>query len=67
MMDFRCPQTDHCLSLVRKVAALFGVGRGYMLETDGSYHFYGAELLTASEQTSFLARALLFSPIVDRS
>lgn len=38
-----------------------------MLETDRSYHFYGAELQTVSEQTAFLARALFYSPIVDRA
>jgi hypothetical protein len=67
MMDFRCPRTDQSLSLVCKVAALFKIGRGYVIETDRSYHFYGAELLTASELTAFLGRALLFSPIVDRT
>jgi hypothetical protein len=67
MMDFRSPKSEHCLSAVSEIAKLLEVGPGYVLETDKSYHFYGTELLTASEQTAFLARALLFSPIVDRA
>ena len=67
MIDFRCPVSPHCLQLVRKIAKLFDVGKGFIVETDRSYHFYGAELLTGQEWSQLLGRALQFSPIVDRA
>jgi len=67
MMDFRCPVSPHSLQLVSTIAKLFDVGKGFIVETDRSYHFYGSELLTEQEWLKFLGRALQFSPIVDRA
>jgi hypothetical protein len=67
MMDFYCPVNQHSLDLACGAAKLFGVGGGFVVETERSYHFYGTELLTISELTKFLGRALLFAPIVDRA
>jgi len=53
--------------LASKIAKLIDVGKGFIVETDRSYHFYGAELLTGQEWSQFLGRALQFSPIVDRA
>jgi hypothetical protein len=67
MIDFRCPVSPHSLQLVSKIAKLFDVGKSFIVETDRSYHFYGAELLTEQGWLQFLGRALQFSPIVDRA
>jgi hypothetical protein len=67
MIDFRCPVSPHSLQLASKIAKLIDVGKGFIVETDRSYHFYGAELLTGQEWSQFLGRALQFSPIVDRA
>jgi hypothetical protein len=67
MIDFRCPVSPHSLQLISKVAKLLDVGKGFIVETDRSYHFYGAELLTERQWLQFLGRALQFSPIVDRA
>lgn len=67
MVDFRCPISPHSLELVSKIAKLFDVGKGFIVETDRSYHFYGAELMTGQELPKFLGHALQFSPIVDRA
>jgi hypothetical protein len=52
---------------VSYVASQFGVGEGFLVETDKSYHFYGTKLLEEKELVEFLGRALLFAPIVDRA
>jgi hypothetical protein len=67
MIDFRCPVGAHSLQLVAEMAKRLDAGRGFIVETDLSYHFYGAALLTESEWSQFLGRALQFSPIVDRA
>ena len=67
MIDFRCPVSPHSLQLVSKIARLLDIGKGFIVETDRSYHLYGAELLTGQEWSQFLGRALQFSPIVDRA
>ena len=67
MMDFSCSAADDCLPLVCRVIKLFGVGPGFVVETDRSYHFYGIGLLRTRELMKYLGRALLFSPIVDRA
>lgn len=67
MIDFRCPVRPHSLQFVSRIAKLFDVGKGFIVETDRSYHFYGAELLTGQEWLQLLGRALQFSPIVDRA
>lgn len=67
MIDFRCQVSPHSLQLVSKIAKLLDVGKGFIVETDRSYHYYGAELLTGRQWSQFLGRALQFSPIVDRA
>jgi hypothetical protein len=67
MMDFLCPKSERSLEVVRRVAPLFGAGGGFILESDRSYHFYGSRLLSEWELVRFLARALLFAPVVDQT
>ena len=67
MMDFHCPVSDHSLAVVSKTAAMFGIGPGFVLQTEKSYHFYGTQLVSETELVRFLSQALLFSPIVDQA
>ena len=67
MMDFHCPVSAYSADIVQFVASQFNVGDGFLVETDKSYHFYGSELLDQKALVEFLARALLFTPIVDRA
>ena len=65
MLDFRCPCSKGNALAIEKILALLGQKSGLLVESGRSYHFYGIELLSTSEWTSFMAHALLFAPIVD--
>jgi hypothetical protein len=67
MVDFHCPASPSNLKLAEAVANELNVGPGFILASGKSYHFYGLELINGSELASFLGRALLFAPIVDRA
>ena len=66
MLDFRCPESKENLGLVKAVVSGMGMG-GFLLRSGHSYHFYGDFLLEKSRLVHFLARALQYSPIVDRA
>jgi hypothetical protein len=66
MLDFCCPISDRGLFLARRTAEQLIVGQGVLVRTDRSYHLYGLRLLSPAELYVFLARALMFVPIVDR-
>ena len=66
-VDFHCPSSALNEDLCSHASSLLDPGGGYLLESGRSYHFYGKSLLTASELPSFLGRALLLSPVVDRA
>jgi hypothetical protein len=66
-LDFHCPSSAPNLELVAEALRLLDIGAGFILESGKSYHFYGRRLITDSERISFLSRALLLAPIVDRS
>ncbi|WP_443684659.1 primase 1D-like protein [Nonomuraea harbinensis] len=64
MLDFRLrPDPANLTSAVRVVEQL-GLS-GVILDSGNSYHFYGLGLLTQAELQVFLAKALLFAPLVD--
>ena len=65
MLDFRCPCSSGNAQAIQKVLTLLGQGRGVIVESGRSYHFYGTRLMTMPEWTNFMARALLFAPLVD--
>jgi hypothetical protein len=67
MMDFLCPKSQQSLKVVRRISERFGVGGGFIMESDRSYHFYGSRLLSESELVRFLASALMFAPVVDQT
>jgi hypothetical protein len=64
MLDFACPDSEQNLRVVERVLAELGEP-GAILASGSSFHFYGSQLLTEPERLRFLARALLFAPIVD--
>lgn len=67
MIDFRCPISNANQEMSARVAQLLNPLGGYLLKSGQSYHFYGKGLVPEAEFSSFLGRALLLSPIVDRA
>jgi len=67
MLDLHCRVSHQNQDIVEEVVNLLDIGGGYILESGKSYHFYGVRLLSTDDLSSFLARALLFGPIVDRA
>ena len=67
MLDFHCPATPENEELAALAAGLLDIGGGFLLESGDSYHFYGSTLLDELGLISFLGRALLLAPIVDRA
>lgn len=67
MLDFHCFESSRNSRLVSAVLNRLGFSRGLILRSGKSYHAYGAELLSQKSFEQFLARALLFCPIIDRA
>ena len=66
MLDFHCRESEPNLTLV--VAVLQSLGQvGTVLRSGKSYHFYGRNLMSDEMLYHFLAKALLFCPIIDRA
>jgi hypothetical protein len=65
MLDFRCPCSAGNALAIEKVLTLIGQRSGVLVESGRSYHYYGVELFSMLEWITFMARALLFAPIVD--
>jgi hypothetical protein len=65
MLDFRCPCSSGNAHAISKILLLLGEKQGVLVESGRSYHYYGTRLLAMSEWIEFMARALLFAPIVD--
>jgi hypothetical protein len=65
MLDFRCPESPANRQAVRKILQLLGQKRGIIVASGRSYHYYGIQLLSPADWITFLARSLLFAPIVD--
>jgi hypothetical protein len=65
MLDFRCPCSEGNATAIAKIVGLLGQKGGVLAESGQSYHYYGIELFSVSQWTNFMARALLFAPIVD--
>ncbi|WP_435875451.1 primase 1D-like protein [Nonomuraea fuscirosea] len=64
MLDFRLKPTPANLTSTVRVVEQLGLG-GVILDSGNSYHFYGLGLLAQAELQVFLAKALLFAPLVD--
>ncbi len=66
MLDFHCPNNKFNEKLACEVIRNIYTGKGYLLESGDSYHFYGEKLLTKNQLIMFLGKALQYSPIIDK-
>jgi hypothetical protein len=64
MLDFACPDSPNARVVLPHVLAQLGEA-GVLVASGASFHFYGFRLMTDSERIRFLAKALLYHPIVD--
>jgi len=67
MLDFHCSFSSQNRELASRVSTMMDSAGGYLLHSGRSFHFYGKSLMTEQQLPSFLGRALLLSPIVDRA
>jgi len=67
LLDFRCPVDNYYLELVTDILININICPGYILVSGNSYQFYGLKLISQSELVNFLAIALHYSPVVDKS
>ena len=65
MMDFMCAPSTRNLEALMRLLGELGRGRGCLLESGRSYHYYGVELLTDEEWRVFLGKCLLMFGYVD--
>lgn len=65
MLDFRCELGPASERVIKTICdGLYG-GGFILVESGHSYHACGFEILTNHERIDFLAKALLFSPVID--
>jgi len=65
MMDFICAPSESNLTMLAEMVSKLGLGRGYILESGRSYHYYGFRLLTLTEWEKFLGQCLLMYGFAD--
>lgn len=66
LLDFHIPPSVSNQLLCENVIKHLKLS-GYLLDSGKSYHFYGSEICTQKELLGILAKALLFSPILDKA
>lgn len=64
MLDFHIPFSDVNTPIVTNICNKLGEP-GYLMTSGKSYHFIGRNTFSYSDMVQFLARALLFTPLVD--
>jgi hypothetical protein len=64
MLDFRMASNNLNLSTAQAIVRQLGL-EGALLNSGRSYHFYGFSLLSPDELNRCLAKALLFTPLID--
>jgi len=65
MMDFMCEPSTRNLELLARLIEGLHHGRGCLLESGRSYHYYGFRLLTEEAWKVFLGKCLLMSGFAD--
>jgi hypothetical protein len=65
MMDFMCIPSARNLEVLVHLLRDLRQGRGCLLDSGGSYHYYGFQLLTEEEWKVFLGKCLLISGYTD--
>jgi hypothetical protein len=66
MLDFHCKEGKPALAAVEAIIASLGVS-GFVLASGRSYHFVGDTLINDDEWMSFLGKAILLAPFIDRA
>lgn len=61
MMDFSCVPSDRNLELLKSLLKSLGGGKGFLLESGKSYHYYGTQILDEEGWRIFLGKCLLMS------
>jgi hypothetical protein len=65
MMDFKCPPTQKNQEVLTRLLHELQNGRGWLLESGRSYHYYASRILNDEEWKVFLGKCLLMSGYVD--
>jgi hypothetical protein len=65
MMDFMCTPSRENLDVLAHLIKNLRQGRGFLLQSGRSYHYYGFRLLTEGEWKVFLGKCLLMSGFAD--
>lgn len=65
MIDFGCSCSESNLLEVEKTLLNLGQKQGFVLESGGSYHFYGMDMLTETEWREFMEKCKK-QPAVDK-
>lgn len=65
MMDFNCTPSTRSLEILVHLLKDLRQGRGCLLESGRSYHYYAFQLLTEEEWRVFLGKCLLMSGYTD--
>lgn len=64
LMDFRCDKSAGSLQDIEDACRHIGYA-GWLLESHGSYHFYGDDLVDEDQWLSFMGRWLLLEQLSD--
>jgi len=65
MMDFMCPPSYENQQALSGLLRELNHGRGFLLESGRSYHYYGLQILDERQWHVFLGKCLLMSGFVD--
>lgn len=65
MLDFRCEISPTNLAILEVICDALYEGGYVVVDSGHSYHACGLRSVTPSQRVEFLAKALLFSPVVD--
>lgn len=66
MMDFNYPKNSDSLKVIKERLQYIEASKGWILETEMSYHYFGEKLLTKKEWVDFMGRCLLTSIVHSR-
>ena len=68
MIDFHIFSNKKNEKVVEEILNILDIRRnGYLIDSGKSYHFISSVLFSKSEQLNFLARLILFTPIIDKN
>jgi hypothetical protein len=65
MMDFMCSPSQRNLERLTRLLESLRMGKGFLLESGRSYHYYGSRVLSEAGWRTFLGRCLLMTGCAD--